>query len=61
MGDLTAIRTEDGQVQVTFSNDLRVDDDVYVLSTVLGEKLKVEIEEILDTAKLLGTTFRPSA
>jgi hypothetical protein len=32
-----------------------------VLSTVLAEKLKGEIDAILDTAKLLGAAFSPSA
>ncbi len=54
MGDVIATPTEDGQVLVTFTEDVRVDDDVYVLSIELAEKLRSEIEAILDAAKFLG-------
>lgn len=54
MDDVVATPTEDGQVLVTFTEDIRVDDDVYVLSIELADKLRSEIEAILDAAKFLG-------
>lgn len=54
MGDVIATPTEDGQVLVTFTEDVRVDEDVYVLSIELAEKLRSQIESVLDAAKLLG-------
>ena len=50
MGEVTA-ELDEGEIMVTFTDDLFVFDDVYALSIELAEKLMVQLEAALREAK----------
>ena len=60
MSDVTAtFDDEEGEILLTFSEDLYVFDDIYALTIELAEKLKAQLDAALREAKEPhGTLFR---